>query len=369
MSNKWWKDDRFESFYENFVGQWLRVRDIDDVTIDAFAVLRSGEDGKIEKELRENIRRLKSEENRTDAQRRAIKENYRALRKLRKKAEEFELTRRLRASMRQETEMLFKHIVENNSDLVQLIDCDFTFLNERLAKHYGIDGVAGEEMRKVKLSPADHRGGILTHGSVLAVTSNPDRTSPVKRGMFILDNLLGMPTGAPPPEIPALEESAGGEDQHRTLRQTLALHRADPMCSSCHDRMDPLGLALENFDALGRYRTQDSGAPVDASGQLISGELFDNVDELKKILAKSHKDKFYRILTEKVLTYALGRTVEYYDLQTVDEIVGQLESDGGKPSLLLRGIIHSPAFQRTRVIAAEQHSSQSMDSPTFATTR
>ena len=343
------KDERFESFYENFVGQWLRVRDIDGVTIDAVAILRSGEDGKIEEELRKNIRRLKSLGDLTDAQQNELKESYQEFRKLREKVEEFALTTRLRASMRQETELLFKHIVNNNSDLVQLIDCDFTFLNERLAKHYGIEGVVGNKMRKVRLNPADHRGGILTHGSLLAVTSNPNRTSPVKRGMFILDNLLGMPTGAPPPDIPSLEESAGEADQHRTLRQALELHRADPMCSSCHDRMDPLGLALENFDALGRYRTQDSGERVDASGQLISGESFKNVDELKKILAKSHRDKFYRVLTEKLLTYALGRTVEYYDLQTVDDIVGRLESSGGKPSLLLRGIIQSPAFQRTRV--------------------
>ena len=318
------KDDRFDSFYRDFVGQWLRVRDIDGVTIDAAAILRNGEDGKYEKELRGKVWRLKSSENLTDAQKRELKESLREFRKLREKADAIGLNSRLRASMRQETEMLFKHIVENDSDLVQLIDCDFTFLNERLAKHYGIEDVTGKEMRKVKLDPADHRGGILTHGSLLAVTSNPNRTSPVKRGMFILDNLLGMPTGAPPPNIPALEKSVGKGDQHRTLRQSLELHRADPMCSSCHDRMDPLGLALENYDALGRYRTEDSGEKIDASGQLISGEAFKNIGELKKILAKSHKDKFYRVLTEKLLTYALGRTVEYYDLQTVDDIVGQI---------------------------------------------
>jgi hypothetical protein len=230
-----------------------------------------------------------------------------------------------------------------------LIDCDFTFLNERLANHYGIEGVEGKEIRRVKLDPQDHRGGVLTHGSFLAVSSNPDRTSPVKRGVFVLDNLLGMPPGSPPPNIPPLEVSSDEDLTKFTLRKSLAMHREDPLCSSCHNRMDPLGLALENYDALGRYRTKDAGLEVDASGELISGESFKNIDDLKKILATGHKEKFYRCVTEKLMTYALGRSVEYYDLQTIDDIVASLIEDGGKPSVLLGGIVRSPAFQMTRL--------------------
>ena len=344
------EDKRFASFYKNFMGQWLRTRDIDRVTIDAFAVLRSGEEGKEERKLRATIDRLKEiRDQLTEAQRKELKSSYRQLKKLHSKARKFALDSELRSSMRRETEMLFEHIVKNDSDLIQLIDCDFTFLNERLASHYGIEGVEGKEMRRVKLKPESHRGGILTHGSFLAVSSNPDRTSPVKRGVFVLDNLLGMPPGSPPPDIPALEASSGEDLTKFTLRKSLALHREDPLCSSCHNRMDPLGLALENYDALGRYRTQEADTEIDASGELISGESFENIDDLKKILATKHKEKFYRCVTEKLMTYALGRSVEYYDLQTIDDIVASLLKEGGKPSVLLNGIVRSPGFQMTRL--------------------
>ena len=344
------KDERFNAFYENFMGQWLRTRDIAGVTINAFAVLRNGKEGILEGELRQTINRLKSiREELTEPQRQQLKMAYQDLKKLHKRAKKFVLNADLRTSMRRETEMLFSHIVKTDSDLVQLIDCDFTFLNERLATHYNIKGVKGKKMRRVTLEPGSHRGGILTHGSFLAVSSNPDRTSPVKRGVFVLDNLLGMPPGSPPPDIPALEEAAGEDHTRLPLRQALAKHREDPMCSSCHDRMDPLGLALENFDALGRYRTKDADEDIDASGRLVSGESFKNIDDLKVILAKGHKAKFYRCITEKLMTYALGRSVEYYDLQTIDDIVDRLIKEGGKPSILLEGVIRSPAFQMTRL--------------------
>lgn len=343
-------DDRFASFYKNFMGQWLRTRDIDRVTIDAFAVLRSGQEGKEERKLRATIKRLKAiRDELTEAQRAELKSCYRQMKKLYEEAKKFALNAKLRRSMWRETEMLFEHIVETDSDLVQLLDCDFTFLNERLAVHYGIEGVEGDEMRRVELDPQDHRGGILTHGSFLAVSSNPDRTSPVKRGVFILDNLLGMPPGSPPPNIPALQVSSDEDLTKFTLRESLAMHREDPLCSSCHNRMDPLGLALENYDALGRYRTHEASIEIDASGELISGESFKNIDDLKKILATRHKEKFYRRVTEKLMTYALGRSVEYYDLQAIDDIVASLLKQGGKPSVLLNGIVRSGAFQMTRL--------------------
>jgi len=332
------------------MGQWLRTRDIEGVTIDSMAILLSAQDSERSKKLHETIERLKSiKDSLTKEQRKELRATYKQLGKLFKKVKKFALDNELRRSMRRESEMLFEHIVKADSDLVQLIDCDFTFLNERLARHYGIEDVDGKEMRRVNLDPKDHRGGILTHGSFLAVTSNPDRTSPVKRGGFILDNLLGMPPGAPPPNIPALEESSGEDLTKFTLRKSLALHREDPMCSSCHNRMDPLGLALENFDALGRYRTKEGKTEIDASGELISGESFENIDDLKKILVTGHKEKFYRCVTEKMMTYALGRPVKYYDLQAIDDIVASLLKEDGKPSVLLSGIVTSPAFQMTRL--------------------
>jgi hypothetical protein len=253
--------------------------------------------------------------------------------------------------MRQETEKTFEYIVRENRSLLELLDSDYTFLNERLARHYGLTNlnVAGDEMILVKLPPESPRGGVITHGSVLAVTSNPTRTSPVKRGLFILDNLLGTPPAPPPPDIPPLEDAAKAmKEKKLTLRETLALHREQPLCSSCHNRMDPLGLALENFNAMGMWREQERGQPIDATGVLMSGERFSNIGELKRILAKNHATEFYRTMTEKLLTYALGRGLEYYDVATVDAIVERLQKSSGRPSELLTGIIGSAPFQRMR---------------------
>jgi len=198
--------------------------------------------------------------------------------------------------------------------------------------------------------PADSpRGGVITHGSVLAVTSNPTRTSPVKRGLFILDNLLGTPPPPPPPDIPPLEDAAKAiKEKKLTMRETLALHREQPLCASCHNRMDPLGLALDNFNAMGMWRDQERGQPIDSTGTLLSGESFTNVVELKKILATNHATEFYRTITEKLLTYALGRGLEYYDVAAVDAIVGRLQQSNGRPSELLAGVIVSAPFQKTR---------------------
>jgi hypothetical protein len=190
---------------------------------------------------------------------------------------------------------------------------------------------------------------VLTQGSVLAVTSNPTRTSPVKRGLFILDNLLGTPPAPPPPDIPPLEDAAKAmKGKTLTLRETLALHREQPLCSSCHNRMDPLGLALENFNAMGMWRERERGQPIDATGKLLSGESFTNIVELKRILATGHALEFYRTITGKMLTYALGRGLEYYDVATIDDIVERLNKSNGRASVLLAGIVESAAFQKRR---------------------
>ena len=216
-------------------------------------------------------------------------------------------------------------------------------------RHYGITNVVGDEMRRVTLPPESPRGVILTQGTVLAVTSNPTRTSPVNRGLFVLDNILGSPPPPPPPDIPALEDAAKAvKDRTLSLRETLALHREKPLCSSCHDRMDPIGLALDNFNAMGMWRDKERNEPIDATGKLVTGEDFNGIKELKRILAAKHSIDFYRTVTEKLLTYALGRGLEYYDVQTVDQIVDRLVKANGRPSALLAGIVESAPFQKAR---------------------
>jgi hypothetical protein len=341
-------DPKFKSFYRNFVGQWLQTRDVEGVSINSFSVLlREDPDPEIQdkferfRELRKTQKRKLDEKGKLERE-----ELLTVLRPIFKKAGKIELSEGLRRSMRRETEMLIEHIINEDKSLTELIDSNYTFLNERLAEHYGIEGVEGREMRLVELPEDSLRGGLLGHGSMLAVTSNPDRTSPVKRGLFLLENVLGMPTGAPPPDIPSLEASETTDDGKRvTLRDALAIHRENELCSSCHNRMDPLGLALENFDPLGRQRPDKS---IDVSGELVTGETFENLRELKKILATDHKDAIYHCVAEKVLVFALGRSLEYYDVPTVDRIVERVKDSGGSGSELLRAVVDSVAFQRMR---------------------
>jgi hypothetical protein len=241
-------------------------------------------------------------------------------------------------------------VVLEDRSLLELIQSDYTFLNERLAHQYGITNVTGEEMRRVTLPPDSPRGGVLTEGTVLVVTSNPTRTSPVKRGLFVLDGILGTPPPPPPANIPPLEDAAKGlTNDAPSLREILAKHRANALCASCHNRMDPLGLAMENFDALGIWRAAEFKQPIDAAGTLLTGESFTNIQELKSILAQKHAKDFYRTLTEKMLTYALGRGLEYSDVETVDQIVSQIEKANGRPSALLAGIVGSAPFQKCRL--------------------
>jgi hypothetical protein len=311
------KDDRARALTQNFVGQWLQVRDLDGLYFNERAILR-----------REGVR-LRG----ADTERNV-------------------LTRDLRRAMRSETELAFEHVVREDRSVLEWLDSDYTFLNAKLASHYGIPGVEGSQMRRVTLPKDSPRGGVLAHAAVLAVTSNPSRTSAVKRGQFILDNILGTPAPPPPPDIPALEASKKDfKDREPTTRELMALHRSKPMCAACHARMDPLGLALENFNAFGGWREAELKQPIDATGQLITGESFRDVRELKRILKDRHRLDFYRCLTEKLLTYALGRGIEYDDVETLDRIVERLDREGGRFSALLLGVIESAAFQKRRNLA------------------
>lgn len=345
-------DSKSSEFVENFVGQWLQVRDIVNVEISSLEVyLRENPDPEFSAAFREyrqlsRVRRLE----RTPEQ----VERYTELRKTvvaLYRLPKPDLGRGLKRDMQEETERYFDHILREDRSVLELLDSDYTFLNEDLAEHYGVDHIEieGDELRKVILPPDSPRGGVLTQGTVLAVTSNPTRTSPVKRGVFILDHILGLPPPPPPPNIPSLEDAVGeGELAQLSLRENLALHANDPLCSSCHMRMDPLGLALENFNAMGRWRDAEMGQPIEPHGQLISGESFATIQELKKILATSQKEQFLHTLAEKMLTYALGRGMEYYDVETLDQLVAQLVAADARPSALITGIIQSAPFQRTR---------------------
>jgi Protein of unknown function (DUF1592)/Protein of unknown function (DUF1588)/Protein of unknown function (DUF1587)/Protein of unknown function (DUF1585)/Protein of unknown function (DUF1595) len=350
-------DPRSAEFFRHFVGQWLQTRDVDTVLINASAVLshdapRDPEADRRRARFRELNR--KSSENLSAKEKEELKEVREAFFRSFRRSREFELTRDLRQAMRQETEMLFENIVRKDRSLLELIDSDYTFLNERLAKHYGIDGIKGDVMRQVALPPGSPLGGVLTQGTMLTVTSNPDRTSPVKRGLFVLDNILGMPPPPPPPDIPPLEV-AGKKLAGRTptLRESLALHRNTASCASCHNRMDPLGLALENYNALGRWRDKENGQPIDASGRLVTGESFNGIKELKRVLVDRHRRDFYRCVSEKMLIYALGRGLDFRDVETVDRLVDRIEREDGHPSALLMGIIESTPFQRRRRVSDE----------------
>lgn len=345
-------DERSQAFIENFVGQWLKARAVESIQISARSVLRreSPPDPEAEKRRERFFELYRKGDERTAEEEKEFEEVGRAFRAAFRDGPGVDLTYDIRRAMRRETEMLFEHIVKNDRSLLELVNSNYTFLNEALAEHYGIEGVKGEQMRMVELPAGSLRGGVLTQGTVLVVTSNPDRTSPVKRGLFVLENILGMPPPAPPPDIPALEDAASESDDGTplSLRETLALHRKSALCSSCHDSMDPLGLALDNFNAMGRYRDQELGQPIDPSGVLATGEAFSTVDELKQILVTTRQQDIYRCITEKLLTYALGRGVEYSDVLTVDRIVDNMRKNDGRASELLNGIIRSAAFQRTR---------------------
>lgn len=286
-------DPKAQAYIENFAGQWLQLRNLDDMVFDTERF--PGGD------------------------------------------------RQLLADMREETTRFFAAVVHDDLSLIRILDADFTFLNERLAQHYGISGVNGPEFRRVSLQ-GTRRTGILTHGSILAVTSNPTRTSPVKRGKFVLENLLGAPPPPPPPNVPLLDDA--GRQLTGTLRQRMEQHRTNPTCAACHQLMDPIGFALEHFDAIGRYREDDGGEPIDAAGVLPTGEPFSGLDELRKVLLENRRDEFVRCVVEKTLVYSLGRGLEYYDQCAVAKIGTALKQDDYRVSRLVLEVVRSDPFQK-----------------------
>ena len=288
-------DPRAEALEKNFAGQWLQLRNLDLVT----------------------------------PERNVFPEFNSAL----------------RADMREESERLFRHIRAQNRNVLELLTADYTFINERLARHYGLDGVSGNEFRRVKLD--GRRRGLLTQASILTITSLPTRTSPVNRGKWVLENILGAPIPPAPEEVPALDDSKAAAE-NASLRQRLQKHRESPMCKSCHERLDPIGFALENFDGTGKWRDKDHRFDIDPSGKLAGGLTFRNHMELLKLLSVEKRDSFRRSLVENLLTYALGRGLEFADRCAVEKILSRAEADGNVFSSYILGVVESAPFQMRR---------------------
>ena len=292
-------DSRAKALVRNFAGQWLYLRNLRSVVPDAAAF----------PEWDENLRK----------------------------------------AFRQETELFFESMIRDDRNVLDLLSADYTFANERLAAHYGIPGVYGSHFRRVRLDGelAERRGGILGHGSLLTVTSYPNRTSPVLRGKWLLTNILGTPPPPPPADVPDLPDRGEG-GQAATVRDRLARHREDPACAACHAPMDPLGLALENYDAVGKWRTAgEAGLPLDASGLLPDGTRFDGPRGLRTILLKRRR-QFVGAVTEKLLAYALGRSLEHYDRSSVRGITAAADADDYRWSSIIVGIVQSTPFRMRR---------------------
>jgi mono/diheme cytochrome c family protein len=288
------EDPKSAAFAENFPGQWLEIRSLDAVHPDA------------------------------------------------KKFPEW--TPDLKEAMRTETSMFFASVLRDNRPISDLIDGKYTFLNETLAKYYGIEGVTGPEFRRVDLN-TDQRSGVLTQASILTVTSYPNRTSVVLRGKYLLENVFGAPPPPPPPDVPKLDEDTVGVA--KSLRQQMEQHRSDPVCASCHSKMDVLGFGMENYDAIGRWRTTDGKFPIDSTGSFPNGKSFAGPAEMKALL-HDNMPEFTRTIATKVLTYALGRGIEPFDRRTVKEIVKQTAEQDYSFQALILAVTHSPAFQQRR---------------------
>jgi hypothetical protein len=246
-------------------------------------------------------------------------------------------------AFQRETELFVGSTIREDRGVATLLDADYTFVNERLARHYGIAGIYGNRFRRVTLPNHDQRGGLLAQGALLATTSYPDRTSPVLRGKFLLNNIFGLPVPPPPPGVDTNLENKPGAAS-KTIRERLAQHRQNPSCSSCHAVIDPLGFALENFDVIGGWRTIDeAGKPVDASGATVGGDQVDGLAGLRSLLL-ARPEQFPRTVTEKLLSYALGRRIEYSDQPAVRKIVRDAATGGYRWSSLILGIVQSPPF-------------------------
>jgi hypothetical protein len=254
----------------------------------------------------------------------------------------------LRKSFREETEQLFASVLRENSSVIELLDANYTFVDERLARHYGIPNVRGSRFRRVELRDVDPSGGarrgLLGHGSILTVTSAPNRTSPVKRGQWVLENILGSPVPPPPPGVETNLDQTAPLAQATTMRERLERHMADPGCAACHNLMDPIGFAMENFDFIGKWRDADGRAPVDPHGEFIDGTALDGPAGLRRVLLE-RREQFVATVTEKLMTYALGRTVDYYDMPAVRTIVREAAPADYTLSALVLGIVRSVPFQ------------------------
>ena len=287
-------DDRAAAFADNFAGQWLETRNLDTVKPDPQKFPEWGP--------------------------------------------------KLRDAMKTETRLFFQSMLRDNRPISEFLNARYTYLNETLAKYYGIEGVKGPEFRRVELT-TDERGGILTQAGVLTVSSYPSRTSVVIRGKYILQNILGTPPPPPPPDVPALDEAAVGTSM--SLRQQMETHRANATCASCHSRMDPLGFGLENYNAIGKWRSMDGKFPVDASGTLPNGKSFNGPAQMMTLLL-AQLPEFAHCLTEKMLTYALGRGLKPYDRRVVNDIDSRLAASGYHFQDLILEITHSVPFQQRR---------------------
>jgi hypothetical protein len=288
-------DEKSSAFVTNFVGQWLLMRNLAHHSVDRFRISGFSEE--------------------------------------------------LRRDMTLEVEMFFANLIRENRSILELLDSDYTFVNERLAKIYKLEGVTGEEFRRVSLAGTP-RGGVLTMPGVLTVTAMPGRTSPVKRGKFVLEQLLASPPPPPPPNIPSFRDRRD-DSAKASLRVRFEAHRSDASCIACHARMDPIGFAMENFDAIGRWREKDGGFVIDASGELPEGQSFNGPAELRKVLM-GQKDEFVQALVAKMLTYALGRGMELSDRCTIREISEAVAKDGYRFSSMIDNIVASDAFQKRR---------------------
>jgi len=257
----------------------------------------------------------------------------------------------LRQAFRRETDLFLDSVLRGNHSVLDLLSANYTFVNERLAKHYGIPNVHGSDFRRVTFPADSPRGGLLGQGSILTITSYANRTSPVSRGKWVLENLLSAAPPPPPPDVPALKTEGKDSGKSLTMRDAMIQHRANPACAGCHSRMDPIGFAMENFDGIGRWRDQDAGNPIDASGVFPGGEKFNGMAGLKAALL-SHPEEFVSTITEKLMMYGLGRNVQYYDRPAIRAIIKQAAGNNYNFQSLIMGVVQSAPFQMRETPAA-----------------